>query len=123
MPLPLHSLCHLSTDLTLGLWKVVCGCTLWVLDKLRVFCQTICIWVQCVTVPCVGMVLTGTGAVLTCPTHPIPMQNPKCKIGTQQGNEYRNEKHRNSMSEKEQEARTILYIEILGSVLTAICIM
>jgi len=27
---------------------------------------------------------------------------------TQQGNEYRNEKHRNAMSEQEQEVRTIL---------------
>jgi len=32
----------------------------------------------------------------------------KSKIGTQQGNEYRNEKHRREMSEQEQEVRTIL---------------
>jgi len=55
---------HLATDPTLGLWKVVCGCTPWVLEQPTGFLPN-----HLHT----GMVLTGMGVVLTCLTHPIPV--------------------------------------------------
>ena len=48
---------------------------------------------------------------------PLEQGYQKCELGTQQGNEYRNEKQEECDVRKEQEVRTILQTEILGSVL------